>query len=174
MKTMKNGCSLVILNCIILAASHAHAVTMDFTLNNVKLEDGTQLLGTFAWTYDVGQFESGAGAFTFLDIPWSTHGHLSTNATIDVGESIEITLAGNFHDDGVDIALILAQPLTPTTSSLLVLGPGESKYEIGGNGSHSGLFTSGSISPVLVPEPSVICLFLSGLATFGFTVRRRR
>lgn len=55
----------------------------------------------------------------------------------------EITLAGSVHDDGVDISLFLAQPLTPASGSPLDLDL--SKYEIGGNGFHTGLFVSGSI-----------------------------
>ena len=64
-------------------------------------------------------------------------------------KSIEITLEGSVHDDGVDITLFLSQPLTPTTSSLIDLAETESKYEIGGNGFHDGFFLSGSISPVI-------------------------
>jgi hypothetical protein len=129
-----------------------NADTVFYTLDNVTLADNTQMTGTFSWTYDVGDFENGVGQFTFLEIPWTSHDHTDLDAAFDIGGSIEITLEGSVHDDGVDITLALAQPLTPTTSSLLVLGPGESKYEIGGNGFHDGLFQSGSISPILEPE----------------------
>ena len=94
------------------------------------------------------------GQFDFLEIPHTAHDHTDLNATIDVTESIEITLAGSTHDDGLDIILVLTKPLTPTTSSTIDLM--ESQYEIGGNGFHDGLFLSGTIAPVdvMVPEMS--------------------
>lgn len=140
--------------CIFSVASpNVNADTVFYTLDTVTLADNTKMSGTFSWTYDVGDFENGVGQFTFLEIPWTSHDHTDLDAVFDIGSSIEITLAGSVHDDGVDIALVLAQPLTPTTSSSLVLGPGQSKYEIGGNGFHDGLFQSGRISPE--PEPKI-------------------
>ncbi len=50
----------------------------------------------------------------------------------------------------MDITLVLSTPLTPTTGSLIDLLL--SKYEIGGNGFHDGVFVSGSVSPVLSTE----------------------
>ncbi len=142
--------TLVVLACtFFLASSEVRAVTDFYTLVDVTLAGNEPMTGTFSWTYDVGDFENGVGQFTFLEIPWTSHDHTDLDAVFDIGRSIEITLDGSVHDDGVDITLVLAQPLTPTTSSLLVLGPGESKYEIGGNGFHDGLFQSGSISPLL-------------------------
>lgn len=141
------------LACILFVAPpDVNADTVCYTLDNVTLADNTQMTGTFSWTYDVGDFENGVGQFTFLEIPWTSHDHTDLDAAFDIGGSIEITLEGSVHDDGVDITLVLAQLLTPTTASLLVLGPGESKYEIGGNGFHDGWFQSGSISPLLEPE----------------------
>lgn len=146
--------TLAILAFILFIASfEAHGATVFYTLDNVTLAGNTPMKGTFSWTYDVGDFENGVGQFTFLDIPWTSHDHTDLDAAFDIGSSIEITLEGSVHDDGVDITLVLAQPLTPTTSSSLVLGPGESKYEIGGNGFHDGLIQSGSISPV--PETKI-------------------
>jgi len=129
-----------------MAAFNAHAATIvNYTLVNVILDDHTQMTGTFSWTFDTGDFENGAGRFTSLEIPHTSHDHYDLNATIDVGQSIEITLPVNTHDDGVDITLVLLQALTPTTSSPINLV--QSKYEIGGNGFHTGLFLSGTISP---------------------------
>jgi len=141
----------------IVATANAHAATVIYTLDNIVLADTTQMTGTFSWTYDVGDFENGSGQFTSLDIPWTSHDHTDLHATCDIGSSIEITLEGSVHDDGVDITLVLAQPLTPTTSSLLVIGVGQSKYEIGGNGFHTGLIQSGSILPF--PQPADLSSF---------------
>ena len=145
--------TLALLTCIYSMASlDTQADTVFYTLQNVTLTGNKSMSGTFSWTYDVGDFENGVGQFTYLDIPWTSHDHTDLKASFDIGKSIEITLEGSVHDDGVDITLVLAQPLSPTTSSLLALGSGQSKYEIGGNGFHDGLFQSGSISPVLEPK----------------------
>ena len=80
---------------------------------------------------------------------FTLHNHTDLDAVFDIENSIEITLEGSVHDDGVDIALFLSQPLTPATSSSI--DRVRSKYEIGGNGFHDGLFLSGSISPTLLP-----------------------
>jgi hypothetical protein len=85
-----------------------------------------------------------------LDIPFTSHDHTDLDAVFDIGSSIEITLEGSVHDDGVDITLFLLQPLTPTTGSALDLV--RSKYEIGGNGFHDGFFLSGSIVPEVVTD----------------------
>ena len=143
--TAKNICFWMICGFIFVAAFNAHAATVNYTLENVILDDNTQMTGTFSWTFDIGDFENGVGQFTFLEVPHTSHDHTDLNATIDVGQSIEITLPGSTHDDGVDITLVLLQALTPTASSPIYLIL--SKYEIGGNGFHDGLFLSGLISP---------------------------
>lgn len=143
--TAKNICFWMICGFIFVAAFNAHAASVNYTLENVILDDNTQMTGTFSWTFDIGDFENGVGQFTFLEVPHTSHDHTDLNATIDVGQSIEITLPGSTHDDGVDITLVLLQALTPTTSSSINLIL--SKYEIGGNGFYDGLFLSGLISP---------------------------
>jgi hypothetical protein len=145
MSTAKNVCFRMICSFILLAAINVHAAEVNYTLENVILDDNTQMTGTFSWTFDIGDFENGVGEFTSLDIPHTSHDHTDLESTIDVGQSIEITLDGSTHDDGVDITLVLLEPLTPTTSSPINLV--RSKYEIGGNGFHDGLFLSGNISP---------------------------
>ncbi len=128
----------------IMAASNAQAAEAVYTLDNVILDDGNvPMTGSFTWTYTVGDFENGTGLFTYLDIPYTWHNEFDLNASFDMSNSIEITLEGSVHDDGVDITLFLLQPLTPTTSSALDLV--RSKYEIGGNGFHDGAFVSGDI-----------------------------
>jgi hypothetical protein len=155
MNTAKKICLWMILGFVIMAASNVHAAVVTYTLQNVILDDNNmQMTGTFVWIYDVGDFENGVGHFTSLDIPYTSHDHTDLDAVFDIGNSIEITLAGSVHDDGVDITLFLLQPLTPTTSSSVDLV--RSKYEIGGNGFHDGLFLSGNVSPIIsIPSVSL-------------------
>jgi hypothetical protein len=150
MNTAKNIYFWMIFSFILMAASETHAITENYTLDNVILDDNTQMTGTFSWTFDAGDFENGVGQFTSLAIPWTSHNQDDLDAVFDIGNSIEITLEGSVHDDGVDITLFLLQPLTPTTSSSIDLV--RSKYEIGGNGFHDGLFLSGSISPIIAAD----------------------
>lgn len=129
---------------VIMAASFSHAITVNYTLENVILdENNAQMFGDFSWTFDSEDFENGVGQFSYLDIPFTAHDHTDLDAIFDVGNSIEITFPGSVHDDGVDITLFLSQPLTPTTGSSIDLA--RSRYEIGGNGFHTGYFLSGSV-----------------------------
>jgi MYXO-CTERM domain-containing protein len=167
----KNSYFWAIPSFIIMAACNAHADTVLYRLDNVILDDNnTEMTGTFSWTFDIGDFENGVGIFIFLDIPFTLHDHTDLDAVFDIGSSIEITLEGSVHDDGVDITLFLVQPLTPTTSSLIDLV--RSKYEIGGNGFHDGLFLSGSIQ--VVPEPTPTALYLAAMTVLALLARVRR
>ncbi len=161
MKAAKIISIWIMLSSCILIAPDAHAEEVTYTLEDLILDDNSaQMFGTFTWTYEVGDFENGVGEFSFLDIPFTVHDHTDLDATFDVDNSIEITLEGSVHDDGVDITLFLLQPLTPTTSSAIDLV--ESKYEIGGNGFHDGAFLSGEIVPSLATsagdEPAAAAL----------------
>jgi hypothetical protein len=140
-----NGVRLVAAGVIALVVFNAQAETVYYALENVLLEDNAKMTGIFSWTYEVGNFENGEGEFISLDIP--SHDENDLGVTFDIGSSIEITLTNNVDSDGLDISLVLEQSLTPTTSSLLTLGVGASKYDIGGDGSYKGLFISGSIVP---------------------------
>ena len=135
----------MIFGCLNLAAFNVQAETVYYSLENVILEDLEQMTGIFSWTYDIDDFENGTGQFISLDIPW--HDENDLKITFDIGSSIEITLTNNLHDDGVDIMLVLTQPLTPNTSSLIDTNTAASSYDIGGNGFHKGHFIDGSISP---------------------------
>ena len=150
LRNVKNICFWIICSLFFVTASVAYADMVNYSLDNVILDDGTQMHGTFTWTFNSGDFENGVGQFIFLDIPHTSHDHTDLNTTIDVSQSIEITLAGSTHDDGVDITLFLSQPLTPATSSFIDLI--RSKYEIGGNGFHTGLFLGGRIALDTGPE----------------------
>ncbi|MEN8255276.1 MAG: hypothetical protein ABFR33_07380 [Verrucomicrobiota bacterium] len=143
----KTICFWLIFSFVNVGVFNAHAETVYYSLDNVILDDGTQMAGLFSWIYDIGDFENGVGQFVSLEIPWTTHDESDLSAIIDVTESIEIVLTNNVHDDGVDIMLVLEQPLTPNTSSLINTNNTASKYEIGGNGFHTGIFLSGSIVP---------------------------
>ena len=139
----------IAISVVTLAGADVKAEVVEYTLENVILDDNNaQMFGTFSWTYVVGDFENGIGQFSYLDIPYTSHDHTDLDATIDVGSSIEITLEGSVHDDGVDITLFLVQPLTPTSGSAVDLS--RSQYEIGGNGFHTGIFLSGSVEPTAV------------------------
>lgn len=134
----------VLLGCLL--ATPCQAESVEYLLDHVILQTGSQLLGRFTWVYDPGDFENGSGDFTWLDVPYSSHDETDLDWTIEVNGSIEITLPANLHDDGVDITLKFQYPLTPTTSA--PINPALSKYEIGGNGFHSGGFLSGTIVPL--------------------------
>jgi hypothetical protein len=172
MNAAKNVCFWVSFSFIIMAVANAHAapVTVTYTLDNVILVDDEQITGTFYWTYSVGDFEGGSGEFTSLEIPYTPHSLGDPDLTTEIQTtSIEITGVGDFHDAGLDISLKFSA-FTPTQSASIDLGL--SSFDCCGNGFHKQDFQSGSISPTIVPEPSVS--FLSGLAVFGFVARRRR
>jgi hypothetical protein len=136
----------IICGVVLLVSRNARGTTVYYELDNVILDSNNrQITGEFSWTFTT-EFENGEGVFTSLNIPFTSHDHTDLKATFDIGSSIEITLEGSVHDDGVDIALFLELPLTPVTYSSLYLV--RSKYEIGGNGFHDGRFLSGRISPV--------------------------
>ncbi len=153
MKSAKVVTLLTIASLVIMAATQAQAAVVTYSLNNVILDDGNlPMTGEFTWTYTNGDFENGVGQFTSLDIPYTAHDQTDLNIVFDIGKSIEFTLPGNLHDDGVDITLFLVQPLTPTTPSAIDLA--RSRFDIGGNGFHAGFFLSGDI--VVVPAPAAV------------------
>ena len=140
---------------ISITATCVCAETVYYTLDNVILDDGSRITGLFSWVYSPGDFENGASQFLSLDIPHSSHNQDDLTSTIETAQ-IEITFDGNVHDDGVDIKIVLLDPLTRTAPSLINVSTNESKYSIGGNGFHDGFFLGGSIVPtdiVLSMEP---------------------
>lgn len=139
--------SMVVWVLIGMAAMGSHAEVVYYELDNVFQSDGRQMIGIFSWTYtSLEDFENGTGEFIALDIPWTAHNQTDLNITFDSGSSIEFTLEGDFHDDGVDVQLFFEQSLSPTNGSLLNLT--RSKYDIGGNGFHAGTYLFGRISPI--------------------------
>ncbi|XAM00792.1 PEP-CTERM sorting domain-containing protein [Phycisphaeraceae bacterium D3-23] len=118
---------------------------LTFELDNVFTDRGGQMTGEFTWTYTPGDFENGVGVFTALDVPHTAHGLEDLVVTIETSQ-IEVSLDGSFHDDGVDVTLVLQQPFSPDAPAALDLTPNESKYSIGGNGFIDGDFISGAVS----------------------------
>ena len=56
-----------------LTALDVQAETVYYTLDNVILDDQTQMTGIFLWTYEIDDFENGSGQFISLSIPWTSH-----------------------------------------------------------------------------------------------------
>lgn len=173
--TAKNISFWMICSFVNMAAPHAHADLVNYTLDNVRLADNTQMLGTFSWTFDVGDFEGGVGVFTTLEIPYVAASPLEQEGMVLTIENnqIEISLDGNFHDYGLDISLKFVQPLSPTQSSLIDLNT--SFFECCGNGFKDQPFQSGSIIPSAIPEPSAFlgAGLVSIVAVGGCWMKRR-
>jgi len=168
-------CSFYILVTAVLIAFSPAIVNADlvtFELNNVYTDRGGQMTGRFTWAYTVGDFENGVGEFTSLDVPHTAHGLDDLIITIET-KQIEVTLDGSFHDDGVDVSLVLLEPFSLAGPAALNLDPTESKYSIGGNGFIDGHFISGAIAPIGAPEPSS-ALMLGVLAIVGVCRRRSK
>ncbi|QEG38008.1 hypothetical protein Pr1d_53560 [Bythopirellula goksoeyrii] len=135
---------------ICVAAPHAYPDVINYTLDNVRLADSTHRPGSFSWTFSIGDFEGGVGAFTALGIPWRPGGTLPTLEdpgmvlTIE-NNQIEISVDGNFHDYGLDSSLKFVQPISSMQSSLIDLS--RSLFECCGNGFKDQPFQSGRIIP---------------------------
>lgn len=163
-------------SCLVFGAgtlgsgASAQADIITFELDNVFYDSGHQMTGQFDWTFTPGDFEDGLGVFTSLDVPRTAHGLPDLIITIEPS-MIEISLAGSFHDDGVDVSLVLVEPFSPSGPAALNLDPAESKYSIGGNGFIDGGFIAGRITPV--PEPMSLSL-LGIAALWGIYPRRSR
>ena len=139
----------------VMSVGSAQEATVSYTLNEVIMHNNYngqegQMTGTFAWTYNDGDFEGGVGTFSELFIPWlASSDYDLLNIIFDIGGAIEFNRDGtpSTHDEGIDINLKFAPALTPAGSALINLTT--SAFDIGGNGFIFGGFISGSISPVV-------------------------
>jgi hypothetical protein len=155
----------------IMSVGSAQANTVIYTLDNIFLDATNQMTGTFEWIYDEGDFEGGTGLFSELFIPFTTHTLADLNITFDINKSIEFSLIANLDNDGVDITLVFANPLTPTQSTLLDLNA--SKWSLGATGTNYS-FNSGGVSLAAVPVPAAVWLFGSGLLGLISVARRKQ
>ena len=166
---MKRLLIALIFTCMMAISYHASAATVTYFLDDIVQDNGTQLTGNFTWTYTEGDFENGSGVFNELLIPDDPHALNELSFSIQPA-SIEITSLLEQHNKGVDISLFLLEPFTATTGSALDLV--RSKWSLRAGGI-SGVFSSGSITPTVVPIPAAIWLFGSGLiALLGFARRK--
>ena len=119
--------------------------------------------GQFAWEYTPGDFANGNGTFTSLVVPWTSHGMGSLILSIDT-VSLNGTLPGNIHGDGVDFMIAMSPGLSSPTQGSGINYP-SSVFDIwGSNGSeYVGNVTSGSVVVSTVPLPSALWLFSAGI-----------
>ncbi len=168
-------CSFIMILCLMCIPMTAKADMATYNLNDVYLGSASnEMTGSFVYTYSAGDFENGSGVFTNLYIPW--HGADFSDLVITIEpESIEFSLDGNIHDQGLDITLFLLDGDGLSSTSLSsVIDTNRSTYHVEHGGSKKGNIVSGSIDAVAVPEPSLGALLgisLIGLVGAG-AVRR--
>jgi hypothetical protein len=159
---------LTLIGLITTIPAFAQTATVNYVLQDVWLDpdithpwEPPQLMsGTIAWTYTVGDFDNGSGAFTALNLPWHNGQGPALAWTIEV-DQVEVTMPGNWHDWGADVSLKLAPALAlgqPATVDLVF-----SKFDIEAWGIvRKGHMLSGS----LVPE-SPIAYCTAGASASG-------
>ena len=111
------------------------------------------MTGQFDWQYAAGDFLNGTGTFTQLTVPFTHYGIGDLILSID-NTSLNGTLPGNIHSQGVDFIIALAPGLTSPA-----LGSGidyaTSTFDIwdsGGN-EYMGHVSAGSIVPSVATVP---------------------
>lgn len=156
------------------ATYQAQALSVDYTLDNIFLQNGRQMTGSFTWDYAAGDFEGGSGTFSTLSIPGTSRPITDLAISFDIKKSIEFSLIANLNNVDFNVSLVFFPTLSPTQSALLDLV--NSKFFVADPGSVSGPFVSGKIAPVLspVPLPAALPLFGSGLAFMGFIGWQRK
>lgn len=131
---------------LLIITGSVNAAVVTYTLNNVFQDNGSQMTGTYSWTYEEGDFENGIGVFNELYVPGYGTELSGLNITIDT-ESIEISLNQDLHDKNVGVSLKFPT-LTPTTGSSINVTL--SKWEDFNGGLHSYLF--GGVTLVAIPS----------------------
>ncbi len=153
-----------------LSPGLSQAATVSYTLENLILDNNTQMTGSFDWNYTPGDFENGNGTFTEIYIPTYGSDLSGLNITVGVAE-LDFSLNVNIHSGGVNVNLFLLSPLMTGQPSAIDLSRSAYEFEIG---TQRGGFTSGSIVPNPVPVPSALLLLCSGLfAMTGFARRKQ-
>lgn len=143
-------------------------VTLTATMVNGSPPLGTPpsavMTGAFNWEYAPGDFANGTGTFTSLVVPWTAHDMTSLILSIDTG-SLNGTLPGNIHADGVDFMVAMSPGLMdPSQGS--AINYASSTFDIWGSNrsEYVGNVTSGSIVPTAaVPLPASLWLFDTGI-----------
>ena len=156
MEQIKNRLLLWLL--LLMVSMPTQAAMVAYSLNNVILDDGRQMTGTFTWDFVEGDFENGEGLFTDLFIPSYGSDISALTITFDIGSSIEFSLTGNINNAGVDVTLFLLSALTPTSGANLDLTRSKYSIEVG---AQKGGYTSGLVAPI--PVPAALWLFGPGL-----------
>lgn len=101
------------------------------------------MTGQFDWEYTPGDFANGSGTFTSLIVPWTSHGMGSLLLTID-NTSLNGTLPGNIHSDGVDFMIAMNPGLSGRPKAPgLTMQPAPSTYGAATDGSTSGMLPAG-------------------------------
>lgn len=102
------------------------------------------MTGSFTWTFSPDDFENGSGQFLAVDIPWYGTDLQGLDVTFNV-DSIELTLAANLHDHGLDITIRFLQDLSPAAAA--AIDPILSSFDVEVGISHKGHIVSGSAVP---------------------------
>jgi hypothetical protein len=178
---------------LIMSAGSAQAATVSYILDNVWLDitdpdyyykPNEQLIASFDWTYNEGNFAQGSGVFTELSIPWFGH---DENQYVDIafdGNALVFSWAPNdWHDIGLDIEMKFNSAFynnegNPNFGTFNVETSDALKggFTIEDPIAYNGDIISGSITPSfsVVPIPAAVWLFGSGLLGLLGVARRKK
>lgn len=106
------------------------------------------MTGTYVWTYEIGDFENGAGELIGADIPYWGSDMSEIETTMEVA-SIEMSLGVSYHDLGVDVQMFTLVDLDPDAPS--PIDTERSSFQVEQGIIWRGHIVSGSI----VPESSL-------------------
>lgn len=171
---------------LLLAANAAHAVPMEWTLNNWILAGGDTVEGSFIYDADTGTF-SNISIFSTLNSISFTYAGVNADAN-----TLEFVTGDPSSDDLTRTSVMLGSlgnpGMTNVEETLFVLTQGgtnpESSQSLctsddcsisgspgGGIPSPDAFLTAGNISGTVVPEPSTAALMALGL--IGLVAGRR-
>jgi len=158
------------------SAALAQMRTATFQLEGVQLlpdishpgRPPVAMTGTFEWSYKPGDFENGSGRFTDVYIPWDQPRLDELIINVDL-LSIEFSLAGNWHDRGIDLTLFLLQPLSLQRPS--DVDTATSLFEIQHGITYEGHVISGRVVPTDVQTCDLILKFKARCARGKLTAQ---